>query len=88
MAGEATLIVAASEQDANLYYATGFWAPDPFIFAQINGRKILVMSDLEVDRARAESRVDEVLALSKLQSEAKKQGASPAGWISFTRHST
>ena len=78
MAG-ALLIVAASEQDANLYYASGFWAPDPFIFARINGKKILVMSDLEVDRARAESRVDEVLSLSKLQARAKKQGASSAG---------
>jgi len=76
---EALLIVAASEQDANLYYATKFWAPDSFIFAQINGRKILVMSDLEVDRAKAESRVDEVLSLSKLQTEAKKKSASSAG---------
>ena len=79
MADNTLLIVAASEQDANLYYAAGFWAPDPFIFAQINGRKILVMSDLEVDRAKAESRVDEVLSLSKLQAEAKKKGVSSAG---------
>ena len=75
----ALLIVAASEQDANLYYATGFWAPDPFIFVQAGGRKILVMNDLEVDRARSESRVDEVLSLSKLQRQARKNGASSAG---------
>ena len=79
MAGEATLIVAASEQDANLYYATGFWAPDPFIFVQAAGKKILVMSDLEIDRARSQSRVDQVLSLSKLQVEAKKRGADSAG---------
>ena len=77
----ALLIVAASEQDANLYYATKFWAPDSFIFAWIAGRKILVMSDLEVDRARAESGVDEVLSFSKLLAEAKKRGASPAGTV-------
>ncbi|MDO8730875.1 MAG: Xaa-Pro peptidase family protein [Candidatus Omnitrophota bacterium] len=75
----ALLIVAASEQDANLYYATRFWAPDPFIFTQIAGKKILVMSDLEVDRARAESRVDEVLSMSKLQAQARKKGAVSAG---------
>lgn len=75
----ALLIVAASEQDANLYYATRFWAPDPFIFTQIAGKKILVMSDLEVDRARAESRVEEVLSMSKLQAQAKRQGAASAG---------
>lgn len=75
---EADLIIAASENDANLYYATKFWAPDPFIFAQISaterggsasggdGHKILVMNDLEIDRAKAQAKVDEVLSLSKL----------------------
>ena len=78
---EAILIVAASEQDANLYYATRFWAPDPFVFTQINGRKILVMSDLEVDRAKAESRVDEVLSFSRCQAEAKKKGVAQPGTV-------
>jgi hypothetical protein len=27
---DALLIIAASENDANLYYASGFLAPDPF----------------------------------------------------------
>ncbi len=76
---EAVLIVAASEQDANLYYATHFWAPDPFIFAQIDGRGILVMSDLELDRAKSEARVDEVLSLSKLLGQAKRQGTAQPG---------
>ena len=76
---EAIFIYAASEQDANLYYATGFWAPDPFLFAQIAGRKLLVMSDLEVDRARAQSKVDEVLSFSRLQAQAKAKGNGPAG---------
>ncbi len=63
----ATLIIAASEQDANLYYATHFWAPDPFVFLQIGRRKLLVMSDLELDRAKPQATVDEVLSMSKLQ---------------------
>ena len=78
---EATLIVAASETDANLYYATRFWAPDPFIFARIDGRKVLVMSDLEVDRARSESSADEVLSLSKLLSQAKSNGVAQPGVV-------
>lgn len=76
---EATLIYAASEQDANLFYASGFWAPDPFLFAQIEGQKVLVMSDLEVDRARSESKVQEVLSFSRLQAQAKTQGNGPVG---------
>ena len=48
----ASLIIAASEVDSNLYYACRFMAPDPFVFLQVGGRKVLLMSDLEVDRAR------------------------------------
>lgn len=72
------LFIAASEQDANLYYATRFIAPDEFIFAQINGKKILLMSDLEVDRARDQAEVDEVVSLSKLRADyEKKNGQKP-----------
>ena len=69
------LLIAASERDANLYYATRFIAPDPFVFIQTNGRKILLMSDLELDRARAQARVDEVLSLSRLAVDYKKRKA-------------
>ncbi len=71
----ARLIIAASEQDANLYYATRFLAPDPFVFLQINGRTMLLMSDLEVDRARQQARVDEVLSVSKLQAELRRSSS-------------
>lgn len=72
---DATLIVAASEKDSNLYYATKFLAPDPFIFAEIRGRKYLLMSDLEIDRARAQATVDHVLSVAKLAEAVKKSGA-------------
>jgi len=74
---QALLIVAASEIDSNLYYATGFLAPDPFVFLQVDGRKILLMSDLEIDRARAQARVDEVLSLSEYEREARQRWQSP-----------
>ena len=48
----AKLFIADSERNANLYYATRFLAPDAFIFVHCNGRKTLLMSDLEVDRAK------------------------------------
>lgn len=67
------LIIAASERDANLYYATRFIAPDPFVFVQANGRRILLMSDLEVDRARAQAKVDQVLSTSRLAVEFEKR---------------
>ena len=71
---DAELMIAASENDANLFYATGFLAPDPFIFTEIRGRKILLMNDLELDRARAEARVDEVISSAKIYAKLKKRG--------------
>lgn len=68
------LIIAASEADANLLYVTRFLAPDPFVFLEVNGRKLLLMSDLEVDRARAQATVDDVLSISHLLKAAKQRG--------------
>ncbi len=72
---EARLIIAASEADANLYYATRFLAPDPFIFVWQGAEKILLMSDLEVDRARAQAAVHAVLPLREYGERAKQAGA-------------
>ena len=72
------LIIAASETDADLYYATRFLAPDPFIFLQIGREKILLLSDLELDRARAQAQVDTVLSLSQYQERAgTRNGEAP-----------
>ncbi len=71
---EAILIIASSEVDANLYYATGFLAPDPFIYLEVEGEQILLMSDLEVDRARKEARVDTVLSYSEYEERARRAG--------------
>ncbi len=73
----ASLIIAASEVDSNLYYACRFMAPDPFVFLEAGGRKILLMSDLEVDRARQQARVDEVLSLSEWEAKAKQRWPQP-----------
>jgi Xaa-Pro aminopeptidase len=72
------LLIAASETDSNLYYATRFPAPDPFIFLRVKGETILVMSDLEVDRARATATVDTVLPYSDYEGRVKRrEGAHP-----------
>ncbi len=74
---EGLLIIAASETDANLYYASGFLAPDPFVFLQVNGRKLLLMSDLEIDRARSQARVDEVLSYATYEGKARQRSPQP-----------
>ncbi len=74
---QALLIIAASEVDANLYYACRFLAPDPFVFLQVGGTTLLLMSDLEIDRARSEARVDEVCSLSAYESKARQRWEAP-----------
>lgn len=63
---DARLIYASSETDANLLYATRFFAPDAFIFFTCQGGSFLVMSDLEIDRARKQARVDHILSQSEV----------------------
>lgn len=62
----ARLIYAASPRSADMLYATGFHAPDPFLFLEHRGRKTIVLNDLEIDRGRREAKVDEVLSASEL----------------------
>src|SRR6266705_366190 len=63
------LIVAASEEDPDMLYATHFFAPDAFIFLQQNGKRTLVLSDLEIDRGRKQAEADEILAYSDFEKE-------------------
>src|SRR5689334_13209266 len=67
--GKARLIVAASETDPDMLYATKFWAPDPFIFLERNGKRTLVLSDLEIDRGRKQADADEFVMFSELERE-------------------
>ena len=62
---DALLLVGDSERSADMLYATGFSAPDPFVFLQTDRAKYLLIGDLELDRARDQARVDEVLSLSR-----------------------
>ena len=77
----ATVFVAASETDSNLYYATRFIAPDPFIYLEVKGERLMIMSDLEVDRARHQATVDRVLSYSEVERRAKALGVKDPGTI-------
>lgn len=71
---QAILLVSASEGDANMLYAAGFFVPDPFVFFQHKKISYIVMSDLEIDRAKKQSRADRVLSLSFYQNKLRKMG--------------
>ena len=77
----ATLMIGASESDSNLYYVTRFIAPDPFIFLETGGTRLMLMSDLEMDRARSQATVDRVLSYSEWERRAKAQGLTAPGTV-------
>jgi Xaa-Pro aminopeptidase len=68
------LMVADSDHDANMLYATGMFVPDPFIYLRRRGRATIVMSDLEIDRARAQARHCRVVSLGAYQNKLRKAG--------------
>mgnify|MGYP004001098131 FL=1 len=70
------LIIADSERDSNMYYATGFPAPDPFVFIRNDNENIMITSDLELDRAKLESKADKVLSISKYERVIRKSGGN------------
>jgi Xaa-Pro aminopeptidase len=80
---ETRLIVAASENDPDMLYATRFFVPDPFIFLEQNGKRTIVLSDLEIDRGRKTAKADEIVSFSQLEREVqgKKPQAPPFGKV-------
>ncbi|MBF0447761.1 MAG: aminopeptidase P family protein [Magnetococcales bacterium] len=74
----ARLIYADSERSADLYYATGFLAPDPFLFLQeSNGIRHLFTSSLEIDRARRTAQVDQIHDLADITRRFKQGKEHP-----------
>lgn len=63
------LIIASSEASADMLYATGFRAPDAFVFLQNGEKKFLLLSDLEVDRGRREAKVNRVDSFSEAEKD-------------------
>jgi Xaa-Pro aminopeptidase len=73
MSKESLLIVADSERDANMLYAVGMFVPDPFVFFKRDRERFVIMSDLEIDRARQQARHCTVLSLSDYQQRLKRK---------------
>src|SRR5436309_2291184 len=71
---DAQLIYSASETDANMLWATRFFAPDPFIFIKKGRKTYLVMNDLEIDRAKSQASVNNVLSYSEYARRWQQRG--------------
>ena len=78
------LIYAASEENADLFYATKFLAPDAFLYFEKGRRRCVAVSSLEYDRARLEAKVDEVINQSAVVEKLRRKKTRPvtaAEWI-------
>jgi Xaa-Pro aminopeptidase len=79
------LMVADSEHDANMLYATGMFVPDPFIYFRTKGKSFIVMSDLEIDRAKKQAPHCQVISLGDCYRKLQKQGKKPNNFAEVIR---
>lgn len=78
--------LGTSEFSADLLWATGFKVPDPVEYIQIDGKKILIVSPLEVERVQKEARVDEVVLSSTVRGEKNGANGEPSFLISYLKN--
>jgi Xaa-Pro aminopeptidase len=79
------LMVADSEHDANMLYAVGMFVPDPFIYLRLRDRCLIVMNDLEIDRARKQAPHCRVISLSQCQQKLRREGKKSSGFSQVIR---
>jgi Xaa-Pro aminopeptidase len=72
------LMCAASGHDADLLYATGFYADDPFVWWEVKGKPHIALSPLEIDRAKPVARAS-VHALGEFSEKSSASAAVIAG---------
>jgi Xaa-Pro aminopeptidase len=82
---ENLLIVADSDHDADMLYAVGMFVPDPFVYLRLRGRGHIIMSDLEIDRARKQAPHCRVLPLSRYQDKLRSMGIKQPGFAHVIR---
>ena len=86
MKRENLLMVSDSERCADMLYAVGMFVPDPFIYLRIRGRCQVVMSDLEIDRARHDAPHCRIHSLTQLQRQLRREGVRKIGAAQIVRH--
>jgi len=72
----ARLMVAASGHDADMLYATRFYADDPFVWWEARGKTHVALSPLEIDRARPIAQVTQVHGIGEFLPPQAKDNSS------------
>jgi Xaa-Pro aminopeptidase len=71
---DVVLIYDSTSRSKDLLWRSRFQVGDPILYFEKRGRRTLVASDLELGRAREESRVHSVLPLSRYVKRLRKRG--------------
>jgi Xaa-Pro aminopeptidase len=73
-------MLADSERDADMLYAVGMLAPDPFLYFNIRGKPLLVLSDLEIGRARRYAPHCRIQSLNQITNRLRRNGVETPDW--------
>lgn len=69
--------MGSAEFSADLLWRIGgFSVPDPVVYVEIEGKKILLLSSLECERGEKEASVDEIVLINEYFDKAKETGKS------------
>ncbi len=71
-------MVAASGHDADMLYATHFYADDPFVWWEVRNKTHIALSPLEIDRARPIARVTQIHAIGEFLPTPAKDSSTTA----------
>lgn len=74
---KAARLLYGSSENADMLYATGLFVPDRFICLEHRGKRTLLMSDLEFERAKRQCRGCTVLPLRRYKKMAERAGKRP-----------
>ncbi len=77
---ENLLMLADSERDADMLYAVGMFAPDPFLYLSIRGKPHIVLNDLEMGRARRCAPHCRIVSLSQVTHQLRRNGVDAPDW--------
>jgi len=76
---ENLLMVADSDHCADMLYAVRMFVSAPFIYLRLHGRACIVMSDLEIDRARKHASHCRIISLNRCLDNLRKAGVKRPG---------
>ncbi len=69
-----------------MLYATRMFVPDAFIFLEQNGKRTIVLSDLEIDRGKKQAQADEILPYSQFEREVQGKAAKAPAFEKVLTH--